>query len=164
MAQQAGCPLLNLPRELLGLILLELDPGSFSMILGTCKAIRDHAGSSAKLLRQQLLRVPGLRPTYGLSNLELLEKFKSRAARHMLNGVEARMNVVVFRPSETIEDTLWSRNAFNQLCRCCSNTCDRGALATAVDGDGTVHIYGIRKGLVTPMFHLYVCRVCCCAI
>jgi hypothetical protein len=100
-SRQKSMMLLGLPPEILELVLLHLDPGSFSMILMTCKAIRDNVLASSKLLHEKLLRVPGIRFDSPKTNLEILQGFTRRAAYHALNGANVLADAIIYHPSSS---------------------------------------------------------------
>jgi hypothetical protein len=100
-SRQKTTMLLSLPPEILELVLLHLDPGSFSMIIMTCKAIRDNVLASSKLLHEKLLRVPGIRFDGPKTNLDLLQAFTRRAAYHALNGANELADAIVYHPSSS---------------------------------------------------------------
>ncbi|KAF2790655.1 hypothetical protein K505DRAFT_364546 [Melanomma pulvis-pyrius CBS 109.77] len=80
----------HLPAELVREVLEELDPESFYLCLQTSKLFRQHAGTSTKLLRDHLSRIPGRRiispHILGDANA-LIREFSKRAAQHLVAGV-----------------------------------------------------------------------------
>jgi hypothetical protein len=147
--------LLDLPPEILEMILLVLPPDSFAVMLMSCKTIRTAILSTPKVLRTQLLKVPGLRLPDQATIVELLRAFNQRAVLSAFNGFDAFADIVVNRPLMfEYQDELWTRPKFNWIQRCCSKGCDRGVLATAADYCGVIHVYRIRKGRIVPLCKL----------
>ncbi|KIW08206.1 uncharacterized protein PV09_01136 [Verruconis gallopava] len=146
--------LLDLPPEILELILLALPPDSFAIILMTSKALRAAILATPKILRCQLLKLPGLRPSDQATISELLRTFNRRAALNASNGLQAYADVIVNKPSVAESHELWTRPKFNWIQRCCVDGCYRGVLATAADYCGTIHVYRIRKGRIIPLYKL----------
>jgi hypothetical protein len=144
--------LLDLPPEILEMILLLLPPDSFAVMLMTSKAIRAAIMATPKVLRTQLLKIPGLRSPDQATIEELLKAFNQRAALSAWNGLEVFSDIVLHRPTlPEHPDELWTRPRFNWIQRCCPRGCDRGVLATAADYLGVIHVYRIRKGRITPL-------------
>jgi hypothetical protein len=157
--QKTKMQLLNLPPEILELVLRDLDPGSFSIMLMTCKTIRANVLSSSKLLHEQLLQVPGLRVEGPKSNIEVLQAFTQRAAYHALNGVNVLADTVTYRPelkgSIQIESNqIWSQPKLSQIQRCCSQKCEYGILAATVDAHANIQVYSARRGFAAPKHQL----------
>jgi hypothetical protein len=149
--------LLHLPPEILEMILLALPPDSFAVMLMTSKSVRAAIMATQKVLRTQLMKLPGLRPADQLDMGDLLKAFNARAARSAWNGLETFADVVVHAPMlPEYHDQQWSRPKFNWIQPCCptSKSCDRGLLATAADFRGVIHVYRIRKGRINPLCKL----------
>jgi hypothetical protein len=144
--------LLDLPPEILEMILLVLPADSFAVMLMTSKTIRAAILATPKILRTQLLKIPGLRPPDQATIGELLKAFNQRAALSAWNGLEAFSDIVLHRP-ELIdsENELWTKPKFNWIQRCCPKGCERGVLATAADWRGVISVYRIRKGRIAPL-------------
>lgn len=77
--------LLNLPPEVLQIILWHMDPGTLFISLFTCKQIFD-AAKAKNVLLHQIGSIPGLRLGLGenVRNPELLTEFRHRAAKTLL--------------------------------------------------------------------------------
>jgi hypothetical protein len=151
--------LLNLPPEILELVLINLDPGSFSMMLMTCKSIRANVLASSKLLHEQLLRVPGLRVDGYKSNAEVLQAFTQRAACHAFNGVNVLTDTVTYRPESKSRDQvqanqMWTQPKLSQIQRCCYQKCEYGILAATVDAHANIQVYSARKGFASSKYQL----------
>lgn len=124
--------LLDLPPELLVLILIKLDPDSFYIALLVCKTIRYHARGSRALLHNQLDRLSGPRVCDGYSAENLLKTFKLRAHANLLDGADILTDVTCFKPGRAIH--LQQSRVF----RCC----DEHTIAAIVDKkDATVRLY-----------------------
>jgi hypothetical protein len=146
--------LLDLPPEILEMILLALPPDSFAVMLMTSKTVRAVITSTQKVLRTQLNKIPGLRMHDQATIQQLLRTFNSRAAASAWNGLETFADIVVHQPvlpGHSFEQ--WTRPKFNWIQPCCatSRSCDRGLLATASDFQGVIHVYRIRKGRIIPL-------------
>jgi hypothetical protein len=151
--------LLNLPPEILELVLVNLDPSSFSIMLMTCKSIRANVLASSKLLHQQLLRVPGLRIDDPKTNVEVLQAFTQRAAYHALNGANVLVDTVTYRPKPSAPvqirtNKIWPQPKLSQIQRCCYQKCEYGIVAATVDAHANIQVYSARKGFAAPKYQL----------
>lgn len=91
--------LLGLPSELLVQVLFRLDPTSFSVILLTCKTIRRHALHCKKLLLHQIDNILGSPYDLGTLSLDrLYQTFRSRASKHLYNGIQVFGDVIQYAP------------------------------------------------------------------
>jgi hypothetical protein len=111
MPRQESKMLLDLPPEILELVLLNTDPSTFSLMLMTCKSIRANVLASSTLLYEHLLRVPGLRLDGPVTKVELLQSFTQRAAQHALNGAGVMADGIIYRPSRNTDQSSGSRRA-----------------------------------------------------
>ena len=149
--------LLDLPTEILEMILLVLPPDSFSCMLMVSKSIRATILSTQKVLRTQLRNIPGLRLPDQATTKQLLAAFNGRAAKTAWNGLETFADVVVHQPQlpGSLND-LWTRTRVNGLQVCCAGSkgCEHGLLATAADYRGIIHVYRVRKGRISPLCQL----------
>lgn len=151
--------LLDLPPEILEMVLMELQPDSFSLILMTCKSIRLTVLASSKLLRAQLMKIPGLRLPDSLDHRHMLATLAQRAAEEGWNGIDVLTDITVHRPLNSALPVAkrvggvseqWTRPRVNLVQRCCKKGCENGVLVTAVDAEGAVHVYKIRGGTIRP--------------
>lgn len=142
--------LLDLPPEILELILMKLDPGSFSIMLMTCKPVLANILGSKKLLSTQLLSIPGHRLTEPSTTGQLFSAFIRRASKHAFNGVGVLCDLKAFRPLIEPSSQLWTRPRMNRLQTCCSSGCELQHIIAAIDGNADIHIYSVRTFGVLP--------------
>jgi len=139
--------LLDLPPEILILILQRLEPDSFALALQACKAVRFHALKSKKLLLYHLGQVPGL--PYGLDELpndKLLALFGKRASCHVHDGADRMADLVSFTTTFKPWAKVPTRNCFVRYAD--QGLPDRPLLSTAVDPtDASIYIYDLHKAL-----------------
>lgn len=134
--------LLRLPPELLRQIIFLLDPESFSVCLLTCRAFRNHALNSTKLLRVQLKRMPGRQDqieSLNYSAESLLTIFSTRAAQHMHNGGVSLADVHSFRPSTRVD---WKNST---IISCPCKWTKHLMLAEVCSDDALVRLHTIAK-------------------
>jgi hypothetical protein len=92
--------LIDLPPEILIIILDQLDPSSFAIAIRTCNTFRNSALQNGKILLKNLRRIPGVKE--GLDELtkpELFTLFRRRAAQSLLGvGVLYDRKTYAFDP------------------------------------------------------------------
>lgn len=111
--------LLDLPPELLVLILTKLDPDSFYIALLVCKTIRDHARSSKVLLKHQLDQLPGHRYHDTMRTETLVQLFKICAHEHLSDGTGILTDVTCFKPGSTGSEPQRIQLRQSSIFRCC---------------------------------------------
>ena len=105
--------LLNLPPEILQLVLFHADTGALLASLTTCKRVYD-AAKAKHVVLQHMNRMPGLR--LGLADLDsktLFDTFRQRAAKGLY---AAGVSVVSFL-SPFVLSTLWALFRITSSCR-----------------------------------------------
>ncbi|CAI6340492.1 unnamed protein product [Periconia digitata] len=101
--------LFNLPSEIIGEILNQLEPAAFYVCLQTAKLFRDNALSSKALIRAHLARIPGQRvlsEEVENSPDALLGLFEKRANQHLFNSAGAMADVFAWFPEQTMHSKL----------------------------------------------------------
>jgi hypothetical protein len=143
--------LLNVPPEILDLILSFLDPPAFSLVLLSNKVLRQRILSSSQALHSQLRAVPHVHNCQTLlckseGSAQLLNLFNKRAAAHCMNGISVLCDAVSYTPS------FRPRYKLAQIARFEGNH-DPTELAAIPELDtGKVHIYSMNQGFPVGRF------------
>jgi len=139
--------LLDLPPEILVLILQNLEPDSFALTLQTCKAVRYHAIKSKQLLLLHLQHVPGL--PYELNDLsseKLLSLFSHRASKHVRDGAHRMADIAVYISPLKVWGRAPTRSCFIRYVD--QGLSSRPLLTFAVDtADASINIFDLHKSI-----------------
>ncbi|KAI9802919.1 MAG: hypothetical protein M1825_002150 [Sarcosagium campestre] len=135
--------IIDLPAEILHLVLCKLDAGSYYCALRSCTTLFSVASRSKGLLSRQLLQLPGSENWLDTepSADRLLRKFNKRVIRHLC-GLHLRLITTKYLP-------LYFSNIKIRECVLTSKT-----LVLVCHSDPIVRLYGLGRGLPKLKGHI----------